>query len=277
VPTGYTSAIWSITTGVAGGGTGFNANGQNLGVNSNDFTRVVFRGADGYQAADLWSVDLNIVGEWNTNVLQSQFIGPLTITGNGITVSDVSIASGILNITDSNLNFKAVGFTYGANCQGVTIKGTNFTNDNIGIFVPAGASGQDQLIIDSCQFGPSTSTSIAIDIVGTMRDFKLANSLIFVIPSTTGVSLSNVNNVNITGNTFSGQGPGPSTSNGISVGSNNADNAATITGNGFFNLAAAVILAAGTTGWNVQANSYTSVTTPVANSSGSNSVGVATK
>ena len=276
--TGFHVRDLSITTGQNGASVGLQLRGR-FGVAANDVTRVVFRGADGYQATNYWSQDINLQGAWNTNVLQCQFIGGgAAFQGIGIAIGNTTGTTCVFNITDCLFTFHNIGFQYDEDFQGVTIKGSNFTNNNIGVYVTGGNTGQDELFIANCQFGPAEPSGVAILISSHLADFSLVGNLIFANPSTTTVDISNIFNASITGNFFRGQGAAPTNANGIFIHSNDSLSSGTISGNTFFNLNAGVALAAGTSGWNVQANSYSAVSTHVFNPAGAaNSVGVATQ
>jgi hypothetical protein len=253
----------TFSTGVAGGGTGIDINQTSGGTNSSSFTNLVFRGSDGYQAANYWATAANLLRVSNVAFEKVFVSGPVTTAGNGVTFAGtVGAAPGVFNFTDCTFNFLGNGVTYGAYAQGATFKGCNFTNNTNGISVTAGATGQDQLAVSCCQFGINNGGA-GISLLGSVRDLNVSGCL-FLFDNASAIYYGAGNIASIRGNNFSAGG----TVNGIAINvqANDANHMGMIDGNTFFNIGNAILLATGTTDWTVGAsNKFKTIGTNVNN------------
>jgi hypothetical protein len=231
-----------------------------------DVTNVTIRGADGYNATNFWTYGINVNGwsQWNfTNVYVS---GGSSFSGTAVQLGSTNPPNGIVyNFNACTFNFVGYGIVYGNNIQGVTVNASNF-DTNIGIYVPSGESGLDQLAVVNSQFGIGVASGIGISVNSFLPNVQLSNNL-FIIPGTgTGVSLSNTGLFSIVGNSFN-QGSGVTAINGISVANTNGTNPGIITGNIFFGMVggSAVALFSTANHVNVQSNVYLGNGTNVSN------------
>ena len=265
----------TFSTGSAGGYSALTLNNSSpLGVIAlSDITHTIFRGDDGGAATQYWGNGISVAGQSNINFDSDTFFGPgAGNAGNGIFLNgspNVSPYYGIVfNIAKCGFFWTGNGLVIGTLIQGVTVTQSNFTNGITGIWAIPSGFGLDELDITSGnQFN---TTGNQIEIQQGIADLIVGGNLIFVSGANTGVFIdaggvrtSIVNNV-FYGTANSGYGVyvAGSVPSGIA------------TSNVFSNLSEGVELI-GTSGWNVQANSYSSVVTPVGHI-GSNSVGVAT-
>lgn len=138
---------------------GMNPNGA-LGEYT-DFTRVTFRGADGYAKNFGWKASLVLDNVSNVNVDGSSFIGTGGSIGTGITTNGFSDDSlGVIyNIVKSSFVHLNIGINYGSYVQGMTIAQSNFTAVTNGVYIPLNALGiLSQLTITANQFATNPST-----------------------------------------------------------------------------------------------------------------------
>ena len=245
-----------------------------LGIfGQNDFTRVNFRGNDN-SLTKCWNRAIFINGMSNVNYDTCLFYG--TGSNNGIGLYIQGYAAGVYqytivhNIAKSGFYNLGIGIVYGTYVQGVTVTQTNIVNGTTGIYLEPGAVGATQLACSACNFD---TVGNQIYLGAPIATVLLTNNSMYIPTSAAGVVFTTTGSGHsITNNLFVGDS-GTSSTTGVVVNGSNAPGV--ITGNIFQNLTTGVNLA-GTTGFNVQANQYSSVGTTVANI-GSNSVGVATQ
>lgn len=238
-----------------------------------DVFRSTFRGDDGGAATDYWNAGVNIVGQSNVNFESDQFFGRSDGTvGSGIVLNgntNVNPYFGIVyNIAKCGFFWTGNGLAIGTYIQGVSVTQSNFTNGYIGIYVLPGGTGFDELAVTGGNQFNTTQNQIVIqqpyiDLIVNGNLFFCASNNSGIYLDATGSRSSVINNV------FIGNLP----SFGIYVAKSSPG--AVVSGNVFNNLTNGVNLV-GTSGWNVQGNSYQNVGTNVA-SVGTNSVGVATQ
>lgn len=264
----------SITTGSNAAYNGLSLNNSVLlgEFSQSDLYRVTFRGnpvAGNYS----WATALVVNGLSNVSYDTLLFYG--STSGAGIMISGNASISPYYSIVHnlSKCGFFGLGtsFVYGSYLQGVTISQSNFTNGVTGIFVGTGAVGASQLSLTNSQFNV-TGNQIVINapIVGAF----ISENLIVVPAENTGVLIESAGSANqstFVGNNFFGASATESTAIDV-LGTSSGT---IVTGNIFYNLAVGVNLDLAT-GWNVQANVYTTVANKVINAGAGNSVGVAT-
>jgi hypothetical protein len=108
----------------------------------------------------------------------------------------------IYNVVNSNFYGALYGIRYGANTQGLQIVNTNFTLNQIGIFVPSSAVGMSQLSVVNSQFD-NTSDNIVFAAGGSMPQVSITNNIFFLAPNTWGINiLGGVGWAQITNNQF---------------------------------------------------------------------------
>ena len=267
----------TFSTGSAGGYSALTLNNSSpLGtIALSDVFRTIFRGDDGGDLTDYWTNGISVVGQSNINFDSDTFFGPSSANaGNGILLNGNTSESpyyGIVyNIAKCGFFWTGNGLVIGTYIQGISITQSNFTNGLTGIWGQPGGVGFDELAVTAGnQFN---TTGNQIEIQQPIAHMIVNGNLFFVSGGNTGIFFDSTGQQHtIVNNVFNGTSS--SGSNGIYVASSNANGV--VTGNLFANLNVGVNLI-GTSGWNVQANSYQSVTTDVANI-GSNSVGIATK
>lgn len=271
----------TFSTGSAGGYTGLTINNSSpLGtIFLSDVFRSTFRGDDGGQLTDYWSNGIYVAGQSNINFDSDEFFGPKSgLQGTGIVLNgnpSVSPYFGIVyNIAKCGFFWVGEGLVIGTYIQGITVTQTNFTNGWVGIYALAGGTGLDELAVTGGNQFNTTGNQIVIQ--QPLGQLIVNGNLFFVAPNNSGIFLDSTGAYaaqnTIVNNVF--YGPGATVnSNGIYVAGSYPNTI--LTGNTFLSLNVAVNLP-GTSGWNVQANSYQSVQTTVT-PIGTNSVGVATQ
>jgi hypothetical protein len=269
----------TLTTGSAGGYSALTVNNAApLGtILTSDVVRTTFRGDDGGAATDYWGAGVSIVGQSNVNFDSDMFYGPANgLNGAGIELNgntSVSPYYGIVyNIAKCGFFWEGNGIEIGTYIQGISVTQSNFTNGLTGIWAQPGGTGLDELAITGGNQFNTTGNQIAIQ--QPTSALIVTGNLIFVSNGNSGLYIDSTGSQDIiANNSIAYNGPAKGTSFGIYVGFSVPGSV--VTGNVFTGLTDGVDLV-GTSGWNVQANTYSGVTTPVANI-GSNSVGVATK
>jgi len=267
----------TFSTGSAGGYSALTLNNSNPlggnGIQSSDIDRSTFRGDDGGALTEYWNNGVNVVGQSDINFDSDQFLGDSTgLHGNGISLSGTSVSPGIVyNISKCGFFWNGSGLSITTLIQGVTVTQSNFTNGETGINALAGGTGLTELAITGGNQFNTTGNQILI--AQPTFNLTITGNLIFILTGNTGIWLNSAGagGDTISNNDFSGQTTTGTT--GIYVSGSNPSTV--VTGNTFNFLATGVNLT-GTSGWNVQANVYSGVTTAVKNI-GTNSVGVATK
>lgn len=278
----------SITTSHAGGGTGVYIS-QAMSLNTfmqSDIAFVTFRGSDNGGAGGnaYWNDCCIMNGVCGTNVLGVTCYGPnswsvaaargFTYQGNADTRLSAPAGNGYSiyhNISMAIFNGLNIGIIYGDYAQGLTINQINCQNTQTGFFCPPGSTGNlAQLQIATSQFADNgNDISIFSPILNTMI---YGNNLISH-NANSAIFLSDPDGFSIVGNQIISDGSSPSNI-GVAVGASTGGfNTGIITGNSFINLGTAVLLQAGSSGVNVQSNSYQGNTTTVANLGTGNTVG----
>jgi hypothetical protein len=150
---------FTITTGVANGSTAINVSqAVPLGAFAQStFTDITFRGDDNY-ATFYWTTNLALTGVSGVNVRGCLFWGPsannasigIALQGN---LSVSPFYQIVINVDQCGFFGTIYGIEYGSYVQGVTVEQCNFTNGEIGIYIPAGATGVlAQLNVTDSQF-----------------------------------------------------------------------------------------------------------------------------
>jgi hypothetical protein len=261
---GYHFRDLSLTTGVANGGNAVSINQNGGAGNLTNFTNVVIRGADGYQANDYWSQGVVLDGVSNVNFDGIFISGPGSTAGNGIVVQGQGSGEYaiVINLLNSIINFCYSGFIYGSNVQGVYVTGTNFTGCINGIISVGGDTGQDELIVLGCQFGLLAGNGSAVAIPTNVIHVDISHNLIFF--HALGLNISRGSFVSIQSNLFTGFDP---QGTAIIV----ADALPTtgiIDHNTFYQTNVGIILNQGSSGFTVgMSNKFQGVNTPVVDSS----------
>jgi len=158
---------------------------------------------------EYWSNGIVVFDVSNVNLVQDTLYS-VGQHGNGVTVGGTggaypaNIAS-ILNMTDCNFNYWLRGLYYQNGFQGVSIKGTNFTSNQVGINQDNGFSPNftAELSITGSQFGMFTTGAFGIFLGSGVVGASIGNN-VFVMQNGTskGIQISGVYNFSITGNYF---------------------------------------------------------------------------
>jgi len=262
----------AITTNVAGTYSGITINNAVQGgyTGQNDITRVTLAGNTPF--TNYWNVGISVVGMCNVNFNGVNVYGNAAGTGGtGISVAGDATGSfkyGIVyNIDKCGLYNLNIGINYGTYVQGVTVNQTNIVNGTTGIYLASGSVGATQMSCTLCNFN---TTANQIYLNAAIATVNLTGNSFYVPSSQYGLYTAGGDGYTVTGNSFYGVSSGVGT--GVYIAGTSTG---VVTGNAFVRLATGVNLT-GTSTFNVQANTYPSTTTQVANI-GSNSVGVATK
>ena len=277
----------SITTSQVLGGYGihlFQSSSLNDFMASNIF-RCNFRGSDNLGSGGgfaCWTQCYRVEGVCGTNVESVTTYGPAnwgsSTAAGGYYIGNLAQTGSpgqgysiYHNIAKCIFNSLSFGITYGSFTQGMTILQTNVQNTQTGFFCPPGSTGNlAQLQIGSSQFDDNgNDISIQSPILNTMI---YANNLISH-GGNSSIALFTPDAFCIVGNQIISDGTANNI--GVSVGSTGTGttNTGTITGNSFINLGTAVLLQTGSSGVNVQSNSYTGNTTNVTNNGTGNTIG----
>ena len=239
----------------------------------NSIDNVTVRGQDGYGISNYWQYGIDIIGVSNVNISGVEVYGG-TATGTGLIIGtgSSSIIPIIYNISHSGFYNLNIGFSYNAYTQGVTVVSSNFTNNNYGIYIPAGQVLMDQLSVSNSQFN-SLTNGFNIYLLSAISNVGISNNTFLINNNSSGFNLQNGSGITtVTGNSFSPNTGSPSSVYGIVI--NGHTVAGTIiTGNSFYNLTQGVALQAGSASVNVQSNVYNSCTTNTANAGTGNVIG----
>lgn len=259
----------TITSSTAGGGKSAIHLNQTQAQNPDpgntalsDVSRVTIRGADGYLVGNYWDNGVLIYGVSNVNFDNNYIIGPAG-TGVNLSGSNQNIPV-VFNFANSFFNNLGVGILYGANVQGVTVSQCNFTGAVIGVKVPSGLNTLTQLAVSNSQFNAFSS---AISTGSGVQGLMLVGNHFLVQPNTVSVSIEKAQSTTVVGNTFEPQGPTLSNQYGLVFQSYDFG-ASVVTGNSFYRLTNAIVLAANAKNVNVQSNAYFGNTNNVVNQCG---------
>lgn len=175
------------------------------------------------------------------------------------------------NITNCTFFGGTTGILYGSDIQAVEVSNNYFVNLTSALVVPGGAVG----FLEGLQFtGNSVAvTGTGINLNAAVSQVTITGNLFTSATANTNllISLGVASGFTIVGNTFSGTGGGGMS--GITVFATTAGTGGTIVGNSFQSLNAAVTLAGGTSGINVQSNVYVGNSSNVTNGSSASTVG----
>lgn len=269
----------TFSTAAVGGGTGVNLNQTAASIpdpgNSalNVFESVVFQGADGQKQAQYFGNAISIFGVSNINFNDVQICGKLAFyatTGSGVLLAGSSaLPSVVYNFKGCTFNLVNVGLNYGNWVQGVSLSQCNLTGNAIGVNVPAGITGTDQLYIAGSQFNCIT----AFNVLSSCQATSMTGCLVIIPQGGAGVNMDYVSLTSIVGNTFAPSSYSNTVGNGILIGQT-VLHGAVITGNSFYGIPnTAVFLQANSSANNVQSNSYAACGTSVVNLGTGNIVG----
>ena len=262
----------------AGNGIYLNQTAANTSFSTNvimsDITNVTVRGNDGYQAVDYWANAINVFGISNVNFVGVDIAGASAVHGVGIIITGdanrVPVQFNIVGCVFSGLQY---GFYYGNYVQGVSISASNYTNDGIGVYIPAAVTGLDQLTVTASQFNCQT---VDIQMNTAVLQTMIYGNLFLLQTSANGIYLNPSSSLSIVGNTFA-PNPGATSTTGITFNNYNALSSV-VTGNNFAQLTTGVNLTANAKYVNVQGNSYSGNTNTVVNNCTTGcTVGVATQ
>lgn len=260
----------TLSTGQPNGGVAVNitCTGCNIPNPANsvmsDITGVTARGADGYEVADYWTTGFNVNIQPNVNFNSVMVVGPATVAGTGISTNGAgSTVAAPYNISLSSFNALSVGINYGTLTQGVTVNQCNFTGTAFGILAVPGLTGLDQLSVTNSQFN---SQNAGILIQTPMNGVGISNNF-FLVPNTaSAITLQNVAQFTIVGNTINPAADASPNVTGFAIGAWAAAGGI-ITGNQFYNLTYGVTFATGAKNVNMQSNQFVGVANNILNSS----------
>src|SRR5215467_7040773 len=145
----------TLTTSQAAGGTALGiSNSSSLGnFPGCEISNVTICGEDRTALSNYWTTALSLSEVSGTNIDSVTVFGNAAGTlGTGINIIGGGGASIVTNIQRSSFFNVGTGISIGANAQGITIEGCNFTNGTTGISGAASVSGQTQLYVAGSQF-----------------------------------------------------------------------------------------------------------------------------
>lgn len=267
----------TFATGKTGGANGItlNMSGNQAGSPSsglNEISNVGFRGSDGILKTEFWTIEIDIIGVSNVNLIG--IVGYSTTTradGTGVRVSGTSTNIPVaINAIGCMWNNEKIGIDYGAYAQGIAAIGCNFVGHTFGIVAQTGLpSGQQvELIVTGCQFNCFGACIAAQSVIVAMM---ITGNLFFVESgsSNSAITFEGCEGFTITGNYLLGVGNGI----GIFINDNTGGRGGMITGNSIGGFTSGIDLEAGSGGVNVQSNQYFSNTANVLNNGTGNTIG----
>ena len=218
-----------------------------------------------------WGYGLNFYGASNINLISDNIVGSgAAYASVGVCIQATgtsSIIPVVVNLTAVTANYCGYGFVYGPYLQGVTISQSNFTGDAVGIYVPSGQAGNDQLVVNSTQINASLYD---IQVMSALPAFLVSGNTLYINSNSGGVALymANAANYAITRNSFIGIG---TSQNGLVEGSWQSAGGV-ITGNQFYNFTTGIWLQSNSRFATVGLNSYSSVNTNTLNNGTNNTI-----
>ena len=205
----------SLLTGTAGGGTALtitNANGNaNGSLERSGIFDVSIKGADGGNDVQYWTLGLKAAGVSYLDIDRLSIVGSAGWLGNGAEISgSAAVPSFITAFRSANFQLLQTCASLGSWVQGVTFTDNSNFGGAIGVDIPAGESGQTQLIIAASQ---SATATALVRTVSAYPDIIVRNSLILG----GGLLLNQAQRGSILGNHFIEQRATPGTAITIGV------------------------------------------------------------
>jgi nitrous oxidase accessory protein NosD len=242
-----------------------------------DITGVTIRGSDGYAKTNSFGTLFSLSGVSNVTFINDNFIG--TSGGAAFATSSGPTCVKLVGTANSppvQFNFLAVqanycsaGIYYGKYVQGVSVSSSNFVGNHYGILIDSGQIGNDQLAVSTSQFNNGAADIIVKSLIDGVT--ITGNDFYSITSGGVGIALNQVDSYAIVGNTFIGINS--TDQNAITIGGGLGG---TVTGNQFKgpSFANCILLDKGSSGANVQSNSYVGSCVHVKNLGGSaNTVG----
>jgi len=268
---------FSMTTGAENAGNGIKVTNSfnffGTFVAQSDFTRVTFRGDDGYANVKFWTECISIANVSDINFDGVNFYATSDGTkGTGISISqpgagcfaaDPNKTCGtVYNFVHCNWSFLGTGLIVGVHTQTVQIVNSFFAQCTTSISVPEISPNTLQGL--SLSNNTFFALGNAINIQSDLPNFICRGNLITVNTAQNGIFIKNSNNFTITGNQFiPHQNPNDQAS-GIEITSTTAGSIGVIDGNTFSSVKNGVVLGASSSGVKVGINNhFTGLTTDV--------------
>jgi hypothetical protein len=251
------------------------ANSGTAGHNS-DIMRVTFRGLDGYQVTDYWSIAIQDSNVNNVFTQGLAIFGANPGAGTGIRwdglPSSMTYATGLW-VTHGTFSGLLDAVVLGSYWQGFIMDTSQIlgsgTGVGAGIFVPSAQTGNNgYLSVSNTSFGV-LQFNISVQ---TPIDATLVNNNYFVMgDSSQGVYLPDHCFYSVANNIFIY--PGVVTATGVTIGVSNlgicnaVSDSGSVTGNTFFRVNIPVALLNGSTGVVVSNNTFNQAVTPISSAS----------
>jgi hypothetical protein len=242
------------------------------------FSRVIFRGHDGFLAGAHWGVDVAATLVSSIDFNQSQFfggtpssqahIGTYIAGQNGTACGGTACYAVHYSFNQCYFAGSNYGIQIGDVAQGFTVDGSNFNVGNYGIYAASGQYANDGLsVYGGSQFNVNTA---GIGIFSQMYSINIqGNFFIILNANEAGVRLA-APGFNVSNNRFQGFGTNLTGIVGVHLvtGATNG----LVSGNNFTNFPVAVALISGTSGNQVVSNLYSGNTANVSDTGSGNTV-----
>jgi hypothetical protein len=238
-----------------------------------DISNVVLRGSDGYGVSNYWQSGVYTIGVSNVDFVSDYIMGASSGAGYGVNLNGTSsLPSVVYNFFGGSYTTLADGIVYGPYVQGLQVTSTNFTNDAIGIDVPAGEIGLDELSVTNSQFSTLTA-GVGINVASGVAATIISNSLFIVHDdsSANGIIVAGCAYCQFTGNSFASSSASVRANTGLSF--TGTETPTVVTGNSFNGFTDGIFISTLGTGVNVQSNAYNSNGTNVGNLGSGNTIG----
>jgi hypothetical protein len=260
----------TLSSGGAPGGTALAVSNTVGGVLAqNDVINVTIRGDD-YGTANYWAIGTNITIVNDVNFINVNFIGlnsggTAPDLGSGIGVQMQGNATGPIyafnyNFTNVYFTQLATGISVNSYVQGIYVTQSSFEGQT-GILINNGMAGTlCCLSVTNTQF----ATRQGFSVLSTFYQYAFSNNVFFLDTNGIGLSVVKSGGGTVSGNIFQPTGVGIANNIGVYLGQSQTPLMDTmIYGNLFYLINYGVFLDTGSSLVNIQANGFSSLTTPV--------------
>lgn len=266
----------TFATAVAGGGVAINAIGSGGAIETfaeKSFDHVEFRGADGFEMTDYWSLALNVSGLSNVFYDRCTFYGSAASQGNAAVVSGIGSSAYAYGHFFTRCGFFGInnGVVMSSYVQTLYVSDGTFGGNSFVVTNQGQSGGLLDLAIVNNQI---TANSTAIPLGYPVQQVSILSNLFYMeVASTIAIFGYMFEGGVIAGNRlYSGPGK-PSNNIAICIETSVGENPTIITGNTIYEFLTAISLAAGSSWVNVQSNAYIGNTNKVSNLGSNNTIG----
>ncbi|MCJ2020528.1 glycoside hydrolase family 55 protein [Methylobacterium sp. E-065] len=236
------------------------------GTSRSSFNRVIFRGADGRQVVNHWgtmmqasmvsNIDFNQVDGYGAGTNSTTIAQGISIKGDS-TLANFAGYVVSFNFNDGNLNGFDKAISLGDATQGTFINGTNWNAVNYGVYVPAGLTGLDGVLVSGTPGASAKIANVAVLSTDARNVVIKGNYFLLSQPSCIGVRSAAIGSI-IQGNGFEGIS---SANPGVGVDLIDGATGSAVSGNFYSYLTTGNALSSQTSNNILTGNSYANVTT----------------